>query len=95
MELFQKAIVQLDIKGKVFAVDLQEHAPALQVADESQVVMRVIDEGYIDHHSIWLDIKILFLTIFKVFKRDGISQEGHATMPYFSGVKGDKKDDKL
>lgn len=48
VELFQKAIIQLDIKGKVFAVDLQEHAPALQVADESQVVMRVIDEGYID-----------------------------------------------
>ena len=48
VELFQKAIIQLDIKGKVFAVDLQEHAPALQVADESQVVMRVTDENYID-----------------------------------------------
>jgi len=54
-----------------------------------------MDVWYIDHRSIWLDIKILFLTIFKVFKRDGISQEGHATMPYFSGVKSDKKDDKL
>jgi lipopolysaccharide/colanic/teichoic acid biosynthesis glycosyltransferase len=54
-----------------------------------------MDVWYVDHRSIWLDIKILFLTIFKVFKRDGISQEGHATMPYFSGVKGDKKDDKL
>ncbi len=48
VELFQKAIIQLDIKGKVFAVDLQEHAPALQAADESQVVMRVTDENYID-----------------------------------------------
>jgi len=54
-----------------------------------------MDVWYIDHRSIWLDIKILFLTIFKVFKRDGISQEGHATMPYFSGVKSDKKDNKL
>jgi len=54
-----------------------------------------MDVWYINHRSIWLDIKILFLTIFKVFKRDGISQEGHATMPYFSGVKDDKKDDKL
>jgi lipopolysaccharide/colanic/teichoic acid biosynthesis glycosyltransferase len=54
-----------------------------------------MDVWYIDHRSIWLDIKILFLTIFKVFKRDGISQDGHATMPYFSGVKDNKKDDKL
>jgi len=54
-----------------------------------------MDVWYIDHRSIWLYIKILFLTIFKVFKRDGISHEGHATMPYFSGVKSDKKDDKL
>jgi sugar transferase EpsL len=54
-----------------------------------------MDVWYIDHRSIWLDIKILFITIFKVFKRDGISQEGHATMSYFSGVKDDKKDDKL
>jgi lipopolysaccharide/colanic/teichoic acid biosynthesis glycosyltransferase len=54
-----------------------------------------MDVWYVDHRSIWLDIKILFLTIFKVFKRDGISHEGHATMPYFSGVKSDKKDDKL
>ena len=54
-----------------------------------------MDVWYVDHRSIWLDIKILFLTIFKVFKRDGISQEGHATMSYFSGVKDDKKDDKL
>jgi carbamoyl-phosphate synthase large subunit len=48
VELFQKAIIQLDIKGKVFAVDLQEHAPALQVADDSQTVMRVTDENYIN-----------------------------------------------
>ena len=54
-----------------------------------------MDVWYVDHRSIWLDIKILFITIFKVFKRDGISQEGHATMSYFSGVKDDKKDDKL
>jgi lipopolysaccharide/colanic/teichoic acid biosynthesis glycosyltransferase len=54
-----------------------------------------LDVWYVDNRSILLDIKILFLTIFKVFKCDGVSQEGHATMPYFSGVKDDKKDDKL
>ncbi len=54
-----------------------------------------MDVWYVDHRSIWLDIKILFLTIFKVFKHDDISHEGHATMPYFSGVKSDKKDDGL
>ena len=52
-----------------------------------------MDVWYVDNRSIWLDIKILFLTIFKVFNRDGINQEGHATMPYFSGVNSDKKND--
>ncbi len=45
-----------------------------------------MDNWYIDHWSLWLDIKILFLTIYKVVKRDDISQEGHATMPLFTGT---------
>ena len=44
------------------------------------------DVWYVDHQSIWLDIKILWRTLFRVFQRDGISQDGHATMPEFMGT---------
>ena len=43
------------------------------------------DVWYIDHWSLWLDTKILFMTAGKVFKREGISCEGVATMPKFTG----------
>jgi len=35
---------------------------------------------------VWLDIKILFLTMLKVLRREGISAPGHATMPEFKGT---------
>ena len=41
------------------------------------------DVWYVDNMSFWLDLKILWLTVFKVFKREGISAECHATMPSF------------
>lgn len=44
-----------------------------------------LDVWYVDHWSLWLDIKILWLTLLKVWQRDGISQEGHATMSEFMG----------
>lgn len=44
-----------------------------------------LDVWYVDHQSFGLDIKILGLTILQVLRRDGISSEGHATMPYFEG----------
>lgn len=44
-----------------------------------------LDVWYVDNCTIWLDIKILFLTIKKVLVRDGISQEGQATMEAFNG----------
>lgn len=44
-----------------------------------------LDVWYVDHWSLWLDIKIIFLTIWKVFKREGISQPGHATAEEFMG----------
>jgi len=44
-----------------------------------------LDVWYVDHVSFWLDIKIFFLTIKKVFVREGISQEGQATMEAFNG----------
>ncbi len=44
-----------------------------------------MDLWYIDHWNLWLDLKILFSTLLIVFKREGISAEGHATMPEFLG----------
>jgi lipopolysaccharide/colanic/teichoic acid biosynthesis glycosyltransferase len=45
-----------------------------------------LDVWYIDHVSLWLDIKILFLTIWKIVRREGISQQGQATMEEFRGA---------
>lgn len=47
-----------------------------------------LDVWYVDHWSLWLDLKILWLTVTKVVKRDGISAAGHATMPEFRGRSG-------
>lgn len=44
-----------------------------------------LDVWYVDHRSFRLDLKILFMTFAKVFKREGISQEGQATMERFTG----------
>lgn len=46
-----------------------------------------LDIWYVENRSIWLDIKILLLTVFKVFNRDGIAASGEATMPKFTGNK--------
>jgi len=45
------------------------------------------DVYYVDHWSLRLDIKIFFITIWKVIVREGISQEGEATMEKFTGSK--------
>jgi len=47
-----------------------------------------LDVWYVDHLSVWLDFKILRMTIRKVVQRDGISEEGEATMSQFTGSKG-------
>lgn len=44
-----------------------------------------LDVWYVENWSLYLDVKIFFLTFYKVFKREGISQEGQATMEYFDG----------
>lgn len=44
-----------------------------------------LDVKYIDNYSLILDIKILFMTVFKVIKKDGISQEGKVTVENFTG----------
>ncbi len=41
------------------------------------------DIWYIDHWSLWLDFRILWATIERVIRREGISQQGHATMEKF------------
>jgi len=50
-----------------------------------------LDVWYVDHQSFWLDLKILFLTVIKVLKSEGISHEGHVTMEKFTGTKNAKK----
>lgn len=46
-----------------------------------------LDVWYVDNHSVWLDIKILFMTVKKVLIREGISADGEVTMSKFSGSK--------
>jgi len=48
-----------------------------------------LDVWYVDNQSFWLDLKILVLTVKKVFVREGISAEGEATMSKFEGSKDD------
>jgi len=44
-----------------------------------------LDIWYIDNRTLWLDLRIIWLTIRKVVARDGISAAGEATMPRFTG----------
>jgi lipopolysaccharide/colanic/teichoic acid biosynthesis glycosyltransferase len=46
-----------------------------------------LDVWYVDHRSLWLDLKILWLTVRKVMVREGINAQGEATMPRFTGNK--------
>lgn len=52
-----------------------------------------LDLWYVDHHSPRLDFHILWLTLLNVLKRDGITAEGHSTMPIFMGT-GKNQDEK-
>jgi lipopolysaccharide/colanic/teichoic acid biosynthesis glycosyltransferase len=44
------------------------------------------DLWYVDRVSFGLDLKVLALTLLKVIKREGVSAQGHATMPEFMGT---------
>jgi lipopolysaccharide/colanic/teichoic acid biosynthesis glycosyltransferase len=46
-----------------------------------------LDVWYVDHRTFWLDLRILGMTIRKVLVRDGISAQGDATMPRFTGTR--------
>ena len=43
------------------------------------------DVYYVDHLTFWLDVRIFFMSIWKVFKREGISAAGEATVQSFDG----------
>jgi lipopolysaccharide/colanic/teichoic acid biosynthesis glycosyltransferase len=43
------------------------------------------DVDYVEHWSLWLDARVLALSIWRVLRREGVSAEGHATMPRFEG----------
>lgn len=43
------------------------------------------DVYYVDHLTFWLDLKIFFMTVMKVLKREGISEDGQATSEAFNG----------
>lgn len=46
-----------------------------------------LDVYYVDNWSLWLDFKILLLTVWKVLRKEGINQVGHSTMSPFTGSK--------
>lgn len=50
-----------------------------------------LDVWYVDHRSLWLDLRILMLTVLRVVRRDGISATDNVTMSKFTGGEGDKK----
>lgn len=52
-----------------------------------------LDVWYVDNHTLWLDLKILAMTVWKAIRREGVSSPGHATMPEFTGVLSDQGDD--
>ena len=45
-----------------------------------------LDVWYVDHRSMWMDLKILLLTVWQVLRRSGINEEGEATMSRFTGT---------
>jgi lipopolysaccharide/colanic/teichoic acid biosynthesis glycosyltransferase len=49
-----------------------------------------LDIWYIDHWNLWLDFKILALTVIKVLKREGITQTNHVNMSEFLGITEEK-----
>ena len=50
-----------------------------------------LDVWYVDHFSLALDFKILWMTLINVVGQEGISAKGHATMPVFSGSQGGER----
>ncbi len=53
-----------------------------------------LDVWYVDHWSLWLDLRILVVTVWKVLKGEGIAAEGAATMPEFMGTQAASSDER-
>lgn len=51
-----------------------------------------LDVWYVDHRTCWLDVKILWMTVMRVLRRDGISASGEATMARFTGTPSERKE---
>ncbi|WP_050924341.1 sugar transferase [Vibrio harveyi] len=51
-----------------------------------------LDVWYVENQSFWLDIKIIFLTVKKVFLKEGISADGHVTIEPFTGQEYRERD---
>ena len=47
-----------------------------------------MDVWYVENRTFWLDFRILLRTIVAVVRRDGVTADGHATVPYFPGNEG-------
>ncbi|MCA2002806.1 MAG: sugar transferase [Chloroflexi bacterium] len=47
-----------------------------------------LDVWYVDHWSFWLDIKIILMSVWKTLSREGVAQQGQATVEYFKGNDG-------
>jgi sugar transferase EpsL len=50
-----------------------------------------LDVWYVEHQNFFLDVKILWLTLIKVLKKEGINADGYATMPEFTGLTANDK----
>lgn len=46
----------------------------------------MLDTWYVDNYSFWLDMRILFMTVKKVIRSEGVANGGHVTMPVFQGT---------
>lgn len=44
-----------------------------------------LDVWYVENRTFWLDMKILWMTVWQVLRRDGVSADEHVTMPVFTG----------
>ena len=84
---------QIDLRDMRTAVGVHKLIPGLtgwaQINGRNSITWKEkfkLDVWYVDNWSIWLDIKIFFLTFWKVIKREGINQSETVTMEYFNGM---------
>ena len=58
----------------------------MSVSIIAKSILKLFDVWYVENQSFWLDIKILLLTVKKVFVREGINADGHVTIEKFKGT---------